>query len=440
MKLAVVGLSHRTAPIDLRERFAFSADALAEDLSSFLAMRCVREVLIVSTCNRVEVYAAGADPEVTARHLRRHLCDHRQVALSDAEGHLYEHTGRDACRHMFRVVSSLDSMVLGEPQIQGQVKEAFRRAADARTVGQVIHRCVHRAFSAARRVRKETGIGRESVSISSVAVDLAKRIYADLQGRTVLLVGAGKMGRLAARKLRDEGVGRVLVANRSLRRAEETADEIGGIACDLLRLDSLLVEADIVFTSTGATDYLIRPAMVTQALKARRYRPLFLIDTAVPRNVDPRVHGQANVYLYDTDDLQQVVESHVEDRRHEARAAERIVAEELEAFEAWLRSQAAVPTVVALRERVHGIQEQEVARVLRRLETDSERDRALIEGLGRAIANKVLHRPMTALKRAQARGEDDLETATHALFGLGEEDGPSPERAGSPCKPRRGKH
>jgi len=418
VKLAVVGLSHRTAPIEMRERLAFPAERLAEDLSAIAGMRCVREVMIVSTCNRVEVYAAGADPAITARHLRRHLADRHRLPLAELEEPLYEHLGRDAALHLFRVAASLDSMVVGEPQILGQVREALSRAAAARTVGPVLHRCVHRALAAARRVRRQTAIGKESVSVSSVAVDLARRIYADLGGRTVLLVGAGKMGALAARKLSDEGAGRVLVANRSLGRAQETAREMGGIACDLARLSSLLVEADIVFTSTAATDFLVGPDMVTRAMKARRYRPLFLIDTAVPRNVDPRVNRLSNVYLYDTDDLQQVVESHLGERLEEARDAERIVEAELARFEAWLDGQQAVPTVVALRRRLHAIQEQETARVLRRLREASDKDRALVEGLGRAIVNKILHRPTVTLKRSP---EEDLDRAARSLFGLTEE-------------------
>ncbi len=422
MDLIVVGLSHRTAPIGLRERLAFPQEELAEDLRDFAGLPGVGEAVIVSTCNRVEVYAGASDSAVAGPMIRRRLAERHEVDGRDLAEHLYERSGDEGVRHLFRVASSLDSLVVGEPQILGQVKEAFVRAVDAGATGPVLQRCMHRALKVARKVRSQTAIGRESVSVSSVAVDLAQKIFGSLQGRPVLLVGAGKMSHLAARKLRSDGVSEVLVANRSPERAEELAKEYGGRACDLARLGELLVEADIVFASTAAREYVIRPEMVGSAMRSRRHRPLFLIDTAVPRNVDPRVNDMDNVYLFDMDDLQRVVASNQAERMREAASAEALVEHEVAAFAGWRRTLSVVPTVVALRRHLDAIQQAETERLMRRLQGAgelSDRDRELIEGLGRAIIGKILHGPVSALKRNGAAGEPtDLVSATQALFDL----------------------
>ena len=422
MELVVVGLSHRTAPLELRERLAFPDDHLVTDLQEFAALPGVGEAVIVSTCNRVEVYAGASDPAMAGPLLRRRLAERHAIDRTVLEDHLYERSGEEGVRHLFRVASSLDSLVVGEPQILGQLKEAFGRAVDAGAAGPVLRRCMQRALKVARRVRSRTSIGRESVSVSSVAVDLARKIFGSLKGRPVLLVGAGKMTRLAARKLRDDGVSEVLVANRSPERAQQLAEEYGGTACDLAQLGELLVRADLVFASTAAREYVIGPETVAAAMRSRKHRPLFLIDTAVPRNVDPSVNDIDNVYLFDMDDLQQVVASNQAERMREAAAAEAMVEEEVRAFAGDRRALYVVPTVVALREHLDGIQQAETDRLMRRLEgvgALSDRDRQLIAGLGRAIVGKILHGPVSALKRSGDSAEPtDLVSATQALFDL----------------------
>ena len=442
MDLVVVGLSHRTAPLPVRERLAFPTEELEGDLRDFAALAGVGEAVIVSTCNRVEVYGGASDPAVAGAVIRRRLAERHGFEATALGEHLYDRVGDEAVRHLFRVAASLDSLVVGEPQILGQIKEAFARSVDAGTAGPVLQRCMHRALKVARRIRTETAIGRESVSVSSVAVDLARKIFGSLEGRPVLLVGAGKMSQLALRKLRAEGAPDVLVANRSLDRAEALAKQCGGRPCDLARLGDLLVEADIVFASTAARGYVVGPEMMSSAMKARRHRPIFVIDTAVPRNVDPRVNDLANVYLYDMDDLQRVVSSNQAERMREAAQAEALVEAEVEAFAGWRKTLSVVPTVVALRERLDGIQEAETARLLRRLETVdglTARDKELIAGLGRSIVGKILHSPVQALKRQGVSGDPmDLVSATQALFAL---DGPAaasevaaedPANAGAP--------
>lgn len=432
MDLVVIGLSHQTAPLDIRERLAFPDEDLKTDLVEFAALPGVGEAVIVSTCNRVEIYAGASDPAVAGPVLRRRLAERHGVDRALLADHLYERSGDDGVRHLFRVASSLDSLVVGEPQILGQIKEAFVRAVEAGAAGPVLQRCMHRALKVARKVRTDTAIGRESVSVSSVAVDLARKIFGTLKGRPVLLVGAGKMSHLAARKLQGEGAPEVLVANRSRDKAEAMAKEFGGRACDLARLGELLVEADIVFASTAAREYVIQPDMVGSAMRSRRHRPLFIIDTAVPRNVDPRVNDLDNVYLFDMDDLQRVVASNQAERMREAAAAETLVEQEVAAFAGWRQTLSVVPTVVALRERLDFIQRTETERLVRRLQgldKLSERDRELIEGLGRSIVGKILHGPVSALKREGAAGGPvDLVTAAQALFDL---DAPSEDRTAS---------
>ena len=422
MDLVVVGLSHRTAPLDIRERLAFPDDEISTDLQVSAALPGVGEAVIVSTCNRVEVYAGAADPPIAGPVLRRWLAERHGIDREELAPYLYEYSGDEGVRHLFRVASSLDSLVVGEPQILGQNKEAFVRGVEVGAAGPVLQRCMHRALRVARKVRSETAIGRESVSVSSVAVDLARKIFGDLNRRPVLLVGAGKMSQLAARKLKSQGVPEVLVTNRSADRAEQLAKEYGGRACDMARLGELLVEADIVFTSTASRSYVIRPEMVSGAMRARKHRPLFLIDTSVPRNVDPRVNDLANVYLYDMDDLQRVVASNQAERLRESATAEAVVEAEVKAFAGWRKTLSVVPTVVALRERLDSIQKAETERLIRRLDATGDltaRDRELIEGLGRSIVGKILHGPVSTLKRdGAAGGPVDLVSATQALFGL----------------------
>jgi glutamyl-tRNA reductase len=419
MDIYVLGLSHRTAPLDMRERLAFDRQRLPADLADVVSLDGVAEAVVLSTCNRVEVYATVADSNIAAGDLRHWLATRHDVDAETLEHHLYERSGEEAVGHAFRVASSLDSMVVGETQISGQVKEALAAANGAGTVGPLLTRCFQRAFQVAKRVRSETGVGRESVNVSSVAVDLALKIFGGLDGRSVLLVGAGTMSDLAARKLKAHGVSGVLVANRSRERAEALATDLGGTAYDLAALEALLVQADIVLVSTASEGFVIDRAMVARAMKRRKQKPLFIIDTSVPRNVDPKAERASNVYLYDIDDLQRVVAANQAERQREARDAEKIVASEVASFTDWQRTLDVVPTIVTLREHLHAIQAAEVERVLSKLDGIQDQQKDAIRGLGRGIVNKVLHGPVTNLKRPEGRGRRvELVEAARMLFNL----------------------
>jgi len=429
--LCVLGLSHRTAPIDVREKMAVPSDLLEETLRRLVTLPGVTEAMIVSTCNRVEVYAAIDRPDAIEL-LRRTLVEGR--ALPQAlRAHLYSHEGQGALRHVFRVVSSLDSMVVGESQILGQVKDAYSLAVDLGTVGSLLQRCLPRAFQIAKRVRSETDVARSSASVASAAVDLAAQIFGELKGRSVLVVGAGKMGDLSARHLRAAGVERLCVVNRTRARADELADRLQGTAYDWDELDRLLTEVDIVLCSTGASEPVLRRERIGKAMRSRRGRWLFLIDIAVPRDVEPEVGRIENVYLYDVDALDKVVHSNMEGRVREAHKAEEMVESELARFHAAERTQGVVPTIKALRARFHEVAVAEAERMLGRLESKSEKDKELVRHLAEAIANKLLHEPTTALKReaieADAAPLVEAITRLYRLPAEGEDLTRQPERA-----------
>jgi glutamyl-tRNA reductase len=410
-RLCVIGLSHKTAPVEVRERAAFAEDALPEALKRACAVPGVGEAMIVSTCNRVELYAGvDGDGAAAAAALQRFFVGERGLPES-TNAHLYKHDAEAAVRHLFRVASSLESMVVGESQILGQVKDAFGAAQAAGTVGAVLARAVPRAFSLAKRVRTETDIARASASIASAAVDLAAQIFGDLDGREVLVVGAGKMGDLSARHLKAAGAGRLRVVNRTHARAVELAERLGGDARPWEELDRLLREVDIVLCSTGAQEPVIREPRVREAMRARKGRWLFFIDIAVPRDVDAAVGAIENVYLYDVDALENVVAQNRAGREREAIEAEALIDEELRRFHADERTLGAVPTIKALRERFL-----EVARA------EAERrgqDRAFAE----ALVNKLLHPALSALKREAQDAPDGgaLSEAVRALWSLEDE-------------------
>jgi glutamyl-tRNA reductase len=412
--LCVLGLSHRTAPIDVREKMAVASDLMEETLRRLVALPGVPEAMIVSTCNRVEVYAAIDRPEAVEL-LRRTMIEGRALP-QDLRAHLYCHEGQAALRHLFRVVSSLDSMVVGESQILGQVKDAFALAVELGVVGALLQRCLPRAFQIAKRVRSETDVARSSASIASAAVDLAAQIFGDLKGRAVLVLGAGKMGDLSARHLRSAGVDRLCVVNRTRARADELAGRLGGTAYEWDALDRLLTEVDIVLCSTGASEPVLRKDRIARAMRGRRGRWLFLIDIAVPRDVEPEVGNIESVYLYDVDALDRIVRSNMEGRAREADKAEALVAAELQRFHAAERTQGVVPTIKALRARFHDVALAEVERVAGRLDSKSDKDHALLKQLAEAIANKLLHEPTTALKREAA--EADAATLVEAVTRL----------------------
>jgi glutamyl-tRNA reductase len=420
MGLFVAGLSHRNAPVDLREQLAVEADKLGALLQDVHGAGGVREAILLSTCNRVEVYGVADTPGAARTEAFRHLCHHRGVDPLAVEPLLYTHLDEEAVRHAFRVAASLDSMMIGEPQILGQVKEAFAVAQACETVGPVLHRLFTQAFTVAKRVRTETEIARHAVSVSFAAVELARKIFSGLGGRAVLLLGAGKMGALAARHLVDQGAYPVYVVNRTWPRAQETARTLAGTAVPMEELFTAMAAVDIVVTSTGAPEPLVRRDAVERLMRARGPRPLFFIDIAVPRDVEATVNTLDDVYCYDIDDLQQVVDANIRERVREAQRAEVMIDREVARYVARQGDQEIIPTIVSLRERLEEIRQAELRRALARLPEASAETRATMEALSSAIVNKVLHAPITKLRESSraGAGRSWLEVV-HELFGLG---------------------
>jgi glutamyl-tRNA reductase len=413
-EVLLVGLSHKSAPIAVRERVALSGDALKEAVGGLRALDGVAEAMVVSTCNRVEVYVVGESLESA----RRFFLDRSGEAM----GHLYEKQGLEAVRHLFRVSASLDSMVVGEQQILGQVKEAYGLASAAGSAGPVLSRLCNRAFAAAKRIRNETDIGRGASSVSQVAVELVQKIFGDLRDRAILLVGAGKMGALSAKALRDLGADRVLVTNRSAERARDLAQQVGGQAQPWDQLVSLLSVADVVLVSTGAPAYVVTRDLATQVMKLRRGRSICLIDVAVPRNVEPACADLGNVYAYDIDDLQKVVHETRQMRAEEAIRAEAIIDAEAAAFAREREARAALPVLASLRRRAEEIARAEVERTLAHVGGRlDEKARRSVEAMALAIVNKLLHGPTARLKQAASSGDSTLPGAAAELFDIDRE-------------------
>ena len=401
MTLALIGVNHKTAPIALREKIAIGRDDLAETTRALAATPGVAECMIVSTCNRVELLAAVEGPGTDlVDFLPRHFGLERALL----ESHIYKKRDRDAVQHVFRVAASLDSMVVGEPQILGQVKEAFAVARASGTVAGQLEHLLQSAFAAAKKVRSETEIGSSSVSIASVAVDLAKQIFGSLQGRTVFLVGAGKMSELAARHLVQQGAGAILVSNRTQDRARRMAEEFQGRVIPFEQLYEAASEADIVISSTGAPHPIFRREHGQAFLHRRRNRPMFFIDIAVPRDVDPAMGKLEGIFVYDIDDLQAVAAAHLAERSREASDAETLIAGEVERFHERQRTVNVAPAIVALQRQAEEIRLAELKRVQARLGTLSAEQVAAVEALSRGLVNKFLHPPMQALKQAAREG------------------------------------
>jgi glutamyl-tRNA reductase len=419
MHLTLVGLSHKTAPVDIREKLTFPANVQQSALSALTASEAVSEAVIVSTCNRTEIYAVTAEGFDGTGAIIDFICDYHDLDRHELVRYLYLSEGEAVIRHLFRVVASLDSMVLGEAQILGQVKEAYEHSFEAGASQRIFNKLFRLSFEVGKRVRTETEIGENAVSISYAAVELAKKVFDSLEGRTILVVGAGKMSELTAKHLVSQGVKEVLVANRTLARAEELADKFEGTAIPYEELFTRMADADIVISSTAATDYVITKSEVAAARKGRRRGPLFLIDIALPRDIDPAVNDLADVYLYNIDDLNGVVSANLEERMHEAELAEVIIAEEMAAFEAWLESMEVVPTVAAIRSRAEAIRQAELEKAIKRLGGLSEKELATVDALTASIVNKMLHGPTQRLKQiaTEKDGYSYVETA-RMLYGL----------------------
>jgi glutamyl-tRNA reductase len=418
MYLTLVGLSHKTAPIEFREKLTFPVEAQEEALAALVASPEVAEAVILSTCNRTEIYAVtatehGGVDAVVDFMAASHVLDRHELVR-----YLYVIEGQAVVRHLFRVISSLDSMVVGEAQIQHQCKEAYDAAFGAGTAGRVFNKLFRQAFEVGKRVRTETAIGESAVSISYAAVELARKVFDTLEGRTILVVGAGKMSELTAKHLVSQGVRQVLVANRTYERAVELADRFEGTAIPYEDLFTRMREADIVISSTGAPGFVISRDQVAGAVKGRR-SPLFLIDIAVPRDIDPAVNTLPNIFVYDIDDLSGVVESNLEERMREAHLAEQIIEEEVDGFHAWLKTMEVVPTIAEIRTRADAIRNDELAKALKRLGDLSEADRRTVESLSQAIVNKMLHGPTSVLKTSASEKDGYVYVeAARRLWGL----------------------
>jgi glutamyl-tRNA reductase len=391
----------------MRERLAFAEGLLPDALNRLVDQETVDEGIIVSTCNRVELIAstaAGADRGIAC--LADFLSEFHQLAPNTLNGHLYRHVDAEAIKHLFRVASSLDSMVVGESQILGQVKEAYQHAIDAGTIGRVLSQVMHRSLSVAKRIRSETGVAQNPVSVSSVAVELARKIFEDLTDKTVLLVGAGEMGELAARSLLDAGTCRLIVTNRTADRAEEIARKYAGGAVNFEAFYDVLPSADIVLCSTGAPDYVIHSAEIKRALKSRKKGPVLFIDISVPRNIDPKVAGLDNAFLFDVDDLESIVKANIREREHEAQHAEAIIEDEVRNFVQQLRSIDIGPAVVEVKELLSQIVMSEFKRNRKRLGDLSTEQEAAIEAvLIPALVNKLSHPMIVHIRNAARDGE-----------------------------------
>ena len=414
--LVLIGINHTTAPIEVRERLAIPASRLADAIRTLVHQPGVREGLILSTCNRVELLTVQEENSNSTVDLLRFLEEYFAVAPASITPHLYEYRESEAVRHLFRVASSLDSMVVGEPQILGQVKESYTVAREVGAVSGSLETLIQRAFTVAKKVRSETQIGSSSVSIASVAVDLARKIFGSLQGKTVLLVGAGKMSELAARHLIQQGATNILVTNRTTERAENIAAQFNGAAIPFDALYDEAARADIVITSTGAPQKLFGRSHGEHFLHRRRNRPMFFIDIAVPRDVDPRMNEVEGCFVYDIDDLQQVAAANLADRSREAQAAETIVTREVDKYQQRLQSLDATPAIRNLQEHAESLRQAELRRSAARLAGLTAEQQAAVEALTRSLTNKFLHAPMTALREAAREGDAQALAELESLY------------------------
>jgi glutamyl-tRNA reductase len=402
VKLFLTGLSHKKSPVHLREKLAIAEGTLPRALQDLQRLGA-SEAVVLSTCNRVE-FALSSPDDVEPAAIIDSFLTHWHGSASAFEGHIYRLEARAAIEHLFRVAASLDSMVVGEPQILGQLKAAYAAAKSEGTVGGLLDTVMTRAFSVAKRVRSETGIGQMAVSVSYAAVELARKIFGSLEGQTVMIVGSGKMGELAARHLRRSGASKILVTNRTWERAEELAKVFNGRAIEYTRFLSVLHEADIVIASSGAPHYILNRADMQRVIAQRRNRPMFLIDIAVPRNIDPAVNEIEGVFLYDVDDLEGVVNANIKERGKQAEQAETIVHQEVERMMARLRIEEVTPTIISLQEQLEEIRAAEVARTLRRGSWTPEQQQQL-DAMAKSIINKIAHGPISELRRNAGQPE-----------------------------------
>lgn len=409
MDILVVGLNHKTAPIEVREKVAFDGPKLNEAIDALKKSATVKENIILSTCNRVEIYAGVNNIDSGIEGIKDFISDFHNVPKELLDKSLYIHKGPDAVRHMYRVASSLDSMIVGEPQILGQLKDAYDAALNNKSTGVFLNKLMRKSVSVAKRIRTETKIAESAVSISFAAVELAKKIFDDLSTKSFMLIGAGEMAELAARHLINNGVKDVYVTNRTTSRAEELAHEFQGKVVLFDHFIQELLHTDIVICSTGAPHYILMKDQAHATMKERKQKPMFIIDISVPRNIDPDINDLDNIYLYDVDNLQGIVEVNIQERAKEAEKAEEIVEEEIGSFLNWNASLAATPTIVALRNMAEEIRKAEIEKIFKKLGPVEEKTIRSIEQLSSSIVNKLIHPPTAALKSEEEDREQMLD-------------------------------
>ena len=421
MTIHCIGVNHETAGVGIREKLSLAGQDRVEALHRLSEKQNVKEVMILSTCNRIEFYlAAEADKFCGLSTILRFYRQYRDLNGYNLDQSLYSLAGQAAVEHLFRVVSGMDSMVIGEPQITGQVKDAYRIASEEKVLGTLLNRLLHKSFTVSKRVRTETELASRAVSVSYVAVELAKKIFGDLDERKAMLAGAGEMAELAAKHLANHGVSRILVASRTLEHARELAASFQGSAITLEQMTPSLAEVDILICSTASPTYILGKEQIQTVMQTRKQRPVFIIDISVPRNIDPEVNQLENVYLYDMDDLQKVLAANLEERRKELKKAEMIVKEEVVSYFNWLNSLDLVPTITFLRKNAEEIRRKEVEKAFSLFGNGvNEKQKKAVEAMSQAIVNKILHTPIAQLKMAEKEGEgNDLVDAVRHLFAL----------------------
>lgn len=406
MTLLALGINHKTAPVSLRERVTFSPDSLDQALESLLSQPMVQGGVVLSTCNRTELYLSVEEQDNLHDKLVRWLCDYHKLDEAEVRDSLYWHHDNDAVSHLMRVASGLDSLVLGEPQILGQVKKAFADSGRGHANASELERMFQKSFSVAKRVRTETDIGASAVSVAFAACTLARQIFESLSTVTVMLVGAGETIELAARHLREHNVQKMIIANRTRERAQRLADEVGAEVIGLGDIDERLKDADIIISSTASPLPIIGKGMMERALKARRNQPMLLVDIAVPRDVEPEVGKLANAYLYSVDDLQSIIQHNMAQRKAAAVQAESIVEQEAHEFMAWLRAQSVSETIREYRAQADQVREELTSKALASLRAGGDAE-AIMQDLARRLTNRLIHTPTKSLQQAARDGDDE---------------------------------
>lgn len=420
MSLIAIGLNHNSAPIEIRERISFGPDIIVAALRDLTAQACVSEAVILSTCNRTEIYCSATPESINS--LSRWVADFHGLDPAIVAPYLYSYRDNDTIHHLLSVASGLDSLMLGEPQILGQVKSAYQTAADAGATGKLLCRLFQHSFTAAKRVRTDTAIGDSPVSVAFAAVSLAKQIFSDLSEQTALLIGAGETIELTARHLQQHGIGRMIVANRTVANARELAEQFGGYAISLTEIPGHLAEADVVIASTASPLPVLGKGTVESALKKRRHRPIFMVDIAVPRDIEPEVAGLQDVYLYTVDDLEEVIQDNLQSRQDAAEQAKEIISFQTEEFEAWLGSLDAINLIQDYRSQAEVIRDQVLEKARRQLGNGRSAEEAM-EFLANTLTNKLLHTPSAQLREAGSNGQHELLEAANTLFKLGGHNG-----------------